>query len=86
MPVTHKEKALSFGGPATYQIIVQGRLDGSWSDRLGGMVITHDTAADERVRTHLTGLIKDQAELAGILEVLHSLHLSIVRVEQINNE
>ena len=36
-------KSIPFDSPATYQIIVQGRIDPSWSDRLEGMTICQDT-------------------------------------------
>jgi hypothetical protein len=31
---------LKFDAPADYRIRVQGHIDDSWSDRLGGMIIT----------------------------------------------
>lgn len=76
---------LNFAGPATYQIVVQGELDASWSDRLAGMSITGETGAKGQKRTTLVGIIRDQAELSGVLETLYGLHLSIIKVEQIDD-
>ena len=46
-------KNLKFEAPASYRIRVQGHLDDSWSDRLGGMVITRAFTADKQPMTIL---------------------------------
>ena len=76
---------LNFAGPATYHVVVQGDLDDSRSDRLAGMCITGETGAQGQKRTTLVGSIRDQAELSGVLETLSGLHLSIIKVEQIDD-
>ena len=66
--------------PAIYRIVVNGRLDPGWRQRLGGMEIeVHDSPGD--TRTHLEGPIRDRAELSGILNTLCDLHLTLIRVE-----
>jgi len=66
--------------PAIYRIVVKGRLDPRWRQRLGGMEIeVHDSPGD--TRTHLEGPIRDRAELSGILNTLCDLHLTLIRVE-----
>ena len=42
MPKTEKRKSLKFDKQGVYHIRVQGVLDESWSERLGGMRITTD--------------------------------------------
>ena len=42
-------------GPAIYRICVRGRLDASWSDRIGGMQITETRGPDGQVETILVG-------------------------------
>jgi hypothetical protein len=74
-------KDLKFDGPASYRIRVQGHLDDSWSDRLGGMVITRAFTEDKQPMTILIGHLKDQAALAGIMNALYGLHLSVFSVE-----
>ena len=76
---------LSFAGPATYQILVLGELAANWSDRLAGMAITTQKGRNGKLQACLTGKIRDQAELNGVLETLYGLHLSIIRVEQIDD-
>jgi hypothetical protein len=74
-------KNLKFEGPASYRIRVQGHLDDSWSDRLGGMVITRAFTADKQPMTILIGRLMDQAALCGVLNALYDLHLSVISVE-----
>ena len=72
---------LKFEAPASYRIRVQGHLDDSWSDRLGGMVITRAFTADKQPMTILIGHLKDQAALSGVLNALYDLHLPVISVE-----
>ena len=76
----------NFGGPATYQIMVQGELAPHWADRLAGLSISAVTGKKGDKQTLLNGLIRDQAELSGVLETLHGLHMSIIKVEQIDDD
>ena len=73
-------KRYPFNRPGIYRICVQGFLDESWSERLAGLRIkTGDFKG--RVVTELTGEVRDQAELAGVLNSLYDLHLAILLVE-----
>jgi len=74
-------KNLKFEAPASYRIRVQGHLDDSWSDRLGGMVITRAFTADKQPMTILIGHLKDQGALSGVMNALYGLHLSVISVE-----
>ena len=76
----HEVTGLTFGGPATYRILVKGTLREDWSDRLGGMSITTQTRGEHETVTELVGQLLDQAALAGVLETLYELHLPIVSV------
>ena len=72
--------------PATYRIKVQGYLDKSRSDFLGGMTITTASQGDEGVMTTLVGRLRDQAELSGVLNTLYELHLPILSVEFLKDD
>jgi hypothetical protein len=74
-------KNLKFEAPASYRIRVQGHLDDSWSDRLGGMVITLAFTEDKQPMSILIGNLMDQAALAGVMNALYGLHLSVISVE-----
>ena len=71
---------------ATYRIKVQGYLDESRSEFLGGMTITTAGEEDEGVVTTLVGRLRDQAELAGVLNTLYEFHLPILSVECLKEE
>ena len=69
-----------FDRPAAYQIKVQGKIDPDWSDRMAGMTICL-TAEEARLPvTTLTGVLRDQSALAGVLNTLYELHLTILLV------
>jgi len=70
MPQSSSMKNFSFHGPGNYRIRALGFLDESWSDRLSGMHIT----------------VRDQAALAGVLNTLYELHLSLLSVEYLNGD
>ena len=72
---------VKFSGRAAYRIKVQGKLDQSWSDTLGGMHITTEKKSEDNFVTTLEGVIKDQAELSGILNALYEMHLTVLSVK-----
>jgi hypothetical protein len=80
------EKRVKLWTPATYRIEVDGHLNESWSDRLAGMRITTRNRADQTSVTTLIGRLRDQAELSGVLNSLYELHLSILKVEVMDDE
>ena len=64
---------VEFGGEAVYRIVVQGAVPEKFHDRLSGMSI--------ETQTTLVGELRDQSDLTGVLNTLHSLHLPILRVK-----
>jgi hypothetical protein len=81
--MTHTGGKLSLHEPAAYRIRVQGRLDESWSPRLGGMAIHVATTSEGDTVTTLEGTLLDQAALAGVLNTLYSLGLPMISVEHV---
>jgi hypothetical protein len=79
-------KDFKFWTPAKYRIKVQGYLDESKSEFLGGMTITTSSQGDEGVMTTLVGRLRDQAELSGVLNTLYELHLPILSVEFLKDD
>ncbi len=61
-----------------YAIRLQGRLDSSWAEWLGGMSLTH--ARDGT--TVLAGPVADQAALHGLLQRLRDLGVTLVSVNE----
>ncbi len=71
--------------PGTYRIIVQGRLDDSWSDWFGGMELSSEANDDGQTVTSLSGPIIDQAQLHGVLSRLRDLGLTLLLVELVTH-
>ena len=78
-------KPIPFDCPATYQITVQGRIDPGWSDRLEGMTICQTMGEAALPVTTLEGELNDQAALAGVLNTLYELHLTVLSVKRLND-
>jgi hypothetical protein len=82
MPQPEYRKSFPFNRPGNYCIHVLGSLDESWSERLGGLRITACSQKNQEGSvTELFGKVRDQAELAGVLNTLYELHLTILLVE-----
>lgn len=79
------KKIFVFDRSGKYRICAHGALDEDWSDRLGGMHISNSQGDNGPIVT-LTGVLHDQAELAGVLNALYEMHLSLFSVEQIGEE
>ncbi len=78
-----KGKHLKLWTPATYRIEIEGYLEESMSERLGGMRINIRGRDDQTMVTTLEGRLRDQAALAGILNSLYEMHLPILSVENL---
>lgn len=76
----HLGNPLTIESPGNYQIEVQGVLSGDWSDRLAGMSIQTGISQSGASITTLSGYLRDQAQLSGILNSLYELHLPILSV------
>ncbi len=74
------KKRLGLDMPASYSIRVQGILDESYFDRLGDMLIRVINREYQNPETTLTGRVRDQAQLMGILNSLYELHLPLLSV------
>ena len=87
MPKTGGRKTYPFDSPGNYRIRVLGLLDESFSERLGGLHIRQCSLKDQDgPATELVGQVRDQAELAGLLNNLYELHMTIRSVEYINGD
>lgn len=78
---------LTLDSEATYRIRVQGCLEEAWSDRLAGMDITINIQLLFRApETTITGVVKDQSELIGVLNGLYELRMPLLSLELISPE
>jgi hypothetical protein len=69
--------------PARYEITVRGWVDESWSDWLGGVAVVHEISSDDAPITRLTATVVDQAALYGLLRRLHTLHVPLLSLNQV---
>jgi hypothetical protein len=72
------DKDMASERSVTYQIIVKGELDPSWSDWLSGFVLATATTEDGTRTTILTGPIPDQAALRGTLSKIWDSNLEVI--------
>ena len=75
-----------FSAPGYYRIAVQGQLLRNWSERIGAMQVLPPSALENKGVTVLQGRVSDQAELSGILNTLHELHLPLLSVQYLGDE
>ena len=62
--------------PEAYQIKLAGHLDPRWTDWFDGMSIS----LDKEGNTILSGPVRDQAELQGLIKKIYSLGLTLISV------
>ncbi len=63
-----------------YEIRVEGHLADHWSEWFEGLAICRD-----RSETVLTGLLKDQAALYGVLGKIRDLNLALVSLKRLHS-
>jgi hypothetical protein len=85
MPTLRHPETITFEDPAKYRIEVSGAISEASRSRFVGMTIEFSQADDATPRTTLSGLVRDQAELRGLLDALYGLHLSVLSVERYPN-
>jgi hypothetical protein len=86
MPDDYGGKHLKIWTPATYRIEVEGEGGENLSDHIGGLRVTNIRKKDQSIITTLVGPVRDQAELAGLLNCLYELHLPIRSVKLLTSE
>ena len=62
------------------RICIGGHLDPSWQDQFADLVITHETNGGKGTSV-LSGHLRDQAELYGVLLTIRRLGLSLLFLE-----
>ena len=68
------------GKPITYEIKIEGLVDGLWTEWFDGMTITHE---DDSV-TILIGELQDQSALHGVLDRIRDLGLNLISVRRVD--
>lgn len=65
--------------PIVYEIKINGHLEDRWTDWFQGLTFTHESDGT----TTLSGPIKDQTALRGILNHISDLGLTLISVQPI---
>ncbi len=78
-------KPLSPHEPARYRLQLQGRLSADWSDWLTDVEIA-DEGDGQLAVTTITGTVRDQAGLFGLLSYIRDLGAPLIAVEWIQVE
>jgi hypothetical protein len=73
-------KPVDPAGLPRYEICIEGKLGDDWAEWFGGLVVKQD----EQGYTVLTGPVRDQAALHGLLAKLRDLGLPLVSVQRID--
>lgn len=68
--------------PRVYQIHIEGHLDPIWRTRFEQMTLSYE----DNGTTALTGEIKDQAMLHGILRQVRDLGLTLIAIKQLEDD
>ena len=74
----------SFKKAAVYRIVVQGDIDTEMSERLWGLQVNIDKGNRNKAISTLIGQIDDQSALAGILNTLHEMHMTVIAVNMLS--
>ena len=82
--MNQSSKRFLFDLPGHYRIRVQGQLSASWSSRLGDLVIIVKQATSQPPVTTLTGEVRDQAALLGVLNALYDMGCPLLKVERLD--
>jgi hypothetical protein len=64
--------------PLNYRVRVTGQLDPDWAEWFDGFTVTPQPSGE----TVITGPVRDQAELNGLLNKLFSLNLVVIAVRR----
>jgi len=72
----------NYKGKATYQIMVHGKVEPGFLQRLNYLTVSH-TEADGQIYSTLMGEIKDQGALSGIINILIDHQYDVISVMKI---
>lgn len=70
--------------PSRYSITVKGTITENWQDWFNGILIEYEQNLQNQPVTAITCQVRDQSELNGILNWLHSMSLILVKVLKID--
>lgn len=69
---------IQFSGPGTYRITVLGNIGGDLLDLFEGVVERVEDIGEGKVSTSIVVNVLDQAQLCGIINILHDHRLVLI--------
>jgi hypothetical protein len=78
------KKHFNFKKPAVYKIVVGGEIDKVSSDNFSGMQVEVQKREGNIAFTSLVGEIRDQSALAGILNNLYEMQMTVISVNMLS--
>ncbi len=76
----HEDERLRLDTPAEYVIRVRGWISEQWRDWIDGMTLETEGDDGRSESTRLTGVVRDQAALLGLLQSLYTLGFVLLEV------
>ncbi len=81
---SHLSKQDDIHPPENYEILVQGQLDGLWTQWFEGMTLSNTENGETGVLcTLISGQVSDQSALHGLLAKIRDLNLKLISVRRI---
>ena len=71
--------------PAIYKIVVNGKVNDSWSDHFRGMQISTKRKGKNEIISTLIGEIIDQTALTSILNYLYDMQYTVISVNMLTD-
>jgi hypothetical protein len=78
-------ESLRLDQPVTYRVKVRGRLDEGWSAWFYDLAVTVALSDGGAAITTMTGTVRDQAALHGLLARIRDLGLPLLSVEVVDD-
>lgn len=74
---------IKFGSKAKYEIIAIGSLETLPADFFGDITVDSSELYNNRYKHIFVGILRDQAELSGLLNAIYEMHLTVFSVNYI---
>ena len=84
MTEKYKIDNINFKKSAIYKIVVKGEINEEMSERLWGLQARKYKSENHKPITTIVGHINDQAALAGILNMLYDMHMTVISVNMLS--
>ena len=75
-----------YDNPGVYAIHIAGRIESSWVDCLGGLMVRYEEDSSGASISVLKGSLPDQAALLGILTALYNARFPLLFVRYLRPE